>query len=388
MSSTKVSVASARGYDYEDVYAAVSAAVEMVGGIGAFVKPKDKVFIKINHLPPPSPAERCIVTHPVFAEAVINLMKQVSEDITVGDDIDTDEPDGFAVSGHRQVCDRAGVSLISLREEGFVRREYRGVVLNHSYIARAAVDADVIINLPKLKTHSLTVFTGAVKNMYGVLPGGVRHSYHAEHAGRRDFSQMLVDVYDMAKPHLNIMDGIMAMEGNGPAGGSPRLVGAVLAGADGVAVDSVAGRIIGLKVEDVRTTHYASLRGIGVARPEDIEILGESIDSISVPDFSHPAATNSTLVERAPRFLSGFVIDRFVDSKPHVVTDKCTGCAECQKVCPADAVTVIDEISRIDHDICIKCMCCHEVCRYDAIVPRKAFLGRAFDFIMNRMKRR
>ena len=381
MDKTKLSITTAHSYEYDEVYRAVQKAVDLIGGLSLFVPPKSKVLLKINHLSPPSPAERGIVTHPVFAEAVIGLLKELTSDITVVDDIDSTSPTGFEVSGYDLMCHKMGVKLLNLREEGFVQKRCNGYVLKQTYVSKAVLDADVIINLPKMKTHSLAVFTGAVKNLYGILPGGIRHKYHAAHAAKWDFSQMLVDVYTLAIPRLNIMDGIVAMEGAGPAGGTLRNVGAVLAGEDAVAVDSVASQIIGLKPADIRTTDYAAQRGIGIADPQYIEVVGETIDGVKVADFKHPAGTSSVLMGKAPKFLAGFVINNFVDARPRVVENKCTGCGECEKVCPVQAVVVSNEIAKVNDGICIKCMCCHEVCRYDAIVPRKALAGRVLDFM-------
>jgi uncharacterized protein (DUF362 family)/Pyruvate/2-oxoacid:ferredoxin oxidoreductase delta subunit len=380
LSKLQLSITRAYEYNYDDVYAAVEKALSLIGGLSRFVPAGSSVFVKINHLSPPSPAERGIVTHPVFAEAVVSLLKEITTDITVGDDIDSSDPDGFEVSGYRRMCQKIGVKLLNLREEGFVQKRCDGYVLKQTYVSKAVLDADVIINLPKMKTHSLAVFTGAVKNMYGILPSGIRHKYHAAHAPKWDFSQMLVDVYTTAIPQLNIMDGIMAMEGAGPAGGTMRNVGVVLACADAVALDSVASQIIGLKPTDVRTTAYAVQRGIGIADPQYIEVLGETIDSVKVADFKHPAGTSSALVGKAPKFLAGFIINNFVDARPNVVKKNCTGCGECEKICPVQAVVVSSEVAKVNDSICIKCMCCHEVCRYDAIVPRKALAGRMIDF--------
>ena len=380
LGKTKLSITTAHGYVYNEVYAAVQNAVGLLGGLERFVPHGSKVFVKINHLSPPSPAERGIVTHPVFAEAVLRLLKPLTDNITVGDDINS-EPNGFEVSGYHRMCQKMGVKLLNLREEGFVQKRCNGYILKHVYVSKAVLDADIIINLPKMKTHSLAAFTGAVKNLYGILPGGIRHKYHAAHAPKYNFNQMLVDVYTMAIPHLNIMDGIMAMEGEGPAGGTVRNVGVVLAGADAVALDSVASQIIGLKPTDVRTTDYAARRGIGVADPRYIDVLGETIASVKVDDFKHPAGTSSALVGKTPSFLSGFLINNFVDARPVVVKHKCTGCSECEKACPVQAIVVGSEVARVNNGICIKCMCCHEVCRYDAIVPKKAFAGRTLDFV-------
>ncbi|GAI10954.1 unnamed protein product, partial [marine sediment metagenome] len=213
MNKAKVSIVRAHDYDYAELYAAVGKGIELIGGLAKIVPPGSKVFVKINHLPPPSPAEKGIITHPVFVEVVLGLLKEVGADITVGDDITSGSGDGFQVSGFRQMCQRAGVRLTNLREAGFVETVCNGHFLDKVYVSKVSLDADVIINLPKLKTHSLCVFTGGVKNMYGNIPSGLRQKFHAEYMKSEDFSQVLTDIFSAVRPQLTIMDGIIAMEG-------------------------------------------------------------------------------------------------------------------------------------------------------------------------------
>ena len=199
MNKAKVSIVRTHDYDYAKIYAAVGKGIELIGGLTKIVPPGSKVFVKINHLSPPSPAEKGIVTHPVFVEAVLDLLKEVGADITVGDDIQS-TGDGFQISGFRQMCQRAGVRLANLREAGFVETACSGHLLEKVYLSKISLDADVIINLPKLKTHSLCIFTGGVKNMYGTIPSGHRTKFHAEYIMNEDFSQMLTEIFSAARP--------------------------------------------------------------------------------------------------------------------------------------------------------------------------------------------
>lgn len=232
MSRAKVSIVKAVDYGGAGVDAAVEEAVELVGGLEHVVKPGSVVFVKINHLSPASPPERGIITHPAFVEAVLKLLRRAGARVTVGDDIDSSSGDGFQVSGFRQMCRRAGVALVNLREVGFVETRCGGRFLEKVYVSRIAAGADVIVNLPKLKTHSLTVLTGGVKNMYGVIPGGLRTRFHGDYAAKEDFAQVLTDIFSAARPQLTIMDGVVAMEGEGPAAGKLRRLGVILASRD------------------------------------------------------------------------------------------------------------------------------------------------------------
>ena len=386
MNKPKVSIVRAHDYDYAEIWAAMEQGIELIGGLAGIVPPGSTVFVKINHLSPPSPAEKGIVTHPAFVEVVLDLLKAVAADITVGDDIQSGSGDGFQVSGFRQMCQRVGVRLINLREAGFVETACRGHFLEKVYLSKIALDADVIVNLPKLKTHSLCVFTGGVKNMYGTIPTGLRRKFHGEYIRNEDFSQVVTDIFSAIRPQLTIMDGIIAMEGEGPAAGSLRRLGVILTSQDAVAVDAVAAKIIGLNPVDIYTTRYSDERGLGVGNLQNIEVVGEKIDSVTLPDFKPPASAVNALARRVPLFLPRFIL-RQISIKPNVIERLCTGCAECQKICPAGAISVSSEMAKITHDICIECMCCHEVCRFDAIVPKQSTSGRIIQFLVNTLRK-
>ncbi len=386
MNKAKVSIVRAHDYDYAEIYAVMEQGIELIGGLDRIVSPGSKVFVKINHLAPPSPAEKGIVTHPVFVEVVLDLLKAVGADITVGDDIQSGSGDGFRVSGFRQMCQRVGVRLINLRETGFVETACRGHFLEKVYLSKTLLDADVIINLPKLKTHSLCVFTGGVKNIYGAIPGGLRRKLHGEYIRSEDFSQVVTDIFSAARPQLTIMDGIIAMEGEGPAAGSLRRLGVILTSPDAVALDAVATKIIGLNPMDIYTTRYSAERGLGIGNLPDIEVVGERIDSVTVPDFRPPASAINALARRVPLFLPRFILGQ-LSIKPNVIERRCTGCAECKKICPVEAISVSSEMAKIAHDICIECMCCHEVCRFDAIVLKQSTSGRIIQFLVNTLRK-
>jgi len=382
MNKSKVSIVRAHDYDYAEIYAAMEKGIELIGGLAEVVPPGSKVFVKINHLSPPSPAERGLITHPVFVEVVLDLLKEVSADITVGDDIESGTRDGFKVSGFRQMCQRSGVRLTNLREAGFVETVCNGHFLEKVYLSTIALDADVIINLPKLKTHSLCVLTGGVKNMYGTIPLGLRRKFHADYIRSYDFSQVLIDIFSAVRPQLTIMDGVIAMEGEGPAAGSLRKLGVILASQDTVAVDAVATKIIGLNPLDIHTTRYSDERGLGVGNSENIEVVGERIDDVAVPDFKPPSSAVNTLSRRVPQFLPRFILNQ-LSIKPSVIERRCSGCSECEKICPVGAISVSGKTAKIDYGICIQCMCCHEVCRFNAIVPRRSIAGRTIQFLTN-----
>jgi uncharacterized protein (DUF362 family) len=354
-----VSAVKAQNYHLDELVPAVRKSLELIGGLETIVKPGSKVFVKFNHLSPPSPPERGIVTHPVFVKEVLVLLKETGAGIMIGDDIEEGDEDGFVISGYRAMAERQGVKLVNLRETGFIEKTCNGKILKNLYISKSVLEADVIINLPKLKTHSLTTFTGAIKNMYGIIPAGLRRRFHGEYLRLPDFCRMLVDIFILAKPQLTIMDGIVAMEGEGPGSGKMKNLGLILAGKDAVSVDAVACGIIGLQPNDVLTTRYAAERGSGVSDLGKIEVRGEKFDSLIVNHFKLPVAATGAAVNRVPHRMVRYILEQ-IAPRPRVIKKNCTACAKCVEACPTGAATMASKTATINDKVCIRCMCCHE----------------------------
>ncbi len=369
-----VSIVKVADYDFAKIYRAVKKSTNLIGNLEKVIKPRSKVFVKINHLSPPTPAEKGIVTHPIFVEAVLKLLKELDTDITVGDDVSSSPVNSFYISGFQQMCNRAGVELVNLREGGFTEVDCRGYHLDRVYLSRIALEADIIVNLPKLKTHSLTILTGGVKNMYGLIPSGYRIRFHGEYAKINDFSQVLVDIFSAIRPQLTIMDGIVAMEGEGPASGKLRRLGVILASQDTVAIDAVATRIVGLNPRDILTTQFCHERGLGTGTLANIKITGEKVEDVALSDFRAPIRITSLFISNLPAFLPRLLIHQSA-VRPHILKKNCTACSECEKICPVGSITIINNKASIRKEICIGCMCCHEVCRFSAIAPRYSFIG-------------
>jgi len=377
MKKARVSIEKIADYNSEEIYTALKRNLSLLGGLENIIRPRSKVFVKINHLSPPSSPDDAIVTHPSFTREVLRLLLELNLDITVGDDIQSKEKDGFLASGYRQVCTDLGIRLVNLKERGFREFNCNGQILKKALISPLLHEVDYILNLPKLKTHSLTAFTGAVKNMFGIIPYGLRLDYHRLFKWSDVFSQMLVDIFSCAPPHLTIMDGIVAMEGEGPSGGNPKRVGVILASQDGVAVDAVASKIVGFNPMNIITTQNAHERGLGMGEIEKIEIEGEGISRVEVRDFKHSAVAVGFMRRKIPSFLHGFIQGQLTLT-PKINMNKCTLCMECVNICPREAAKLDGNLVWIDRGLCIHCMCCHEVCRFQAIKLRQRPLGRIF----------
>jgi uncharacterized protein (DUF362 family)/ferredoxin len=366
MEKAKVSIVRLEDYEKENVYKAVQQSLDLLGGLENIFKPRSQVFVKINHLSLPSSPDKGIITHPALTREILLLLKELGHKIIIGDDIQSKEEDGFLISGYRQICEELEVPLVNLKEKGFQKVNCNGKVLEKVYVSPVCLEADYILNLPKLKTHSFTAYTGAVKNMFGIIPHGLRHNFHRRYSKSDQFCQMLVDIFSCAPPHLTIMDAVIAMEGEGPSAGNLRIIGVILASQDAVALDAAAAKIVGFRPMDIYTTLHAHEQGLGKGKIEEIEVVGEEIHDVLVQNFKHSAFAGGLLQRTLPSLLHGYIQDQ-MSLIPEVIREKCTACLECIKDCPAKAVKFFEDLAWIDKKACIHCMCCHEVCRYYAI---------------------
>jgi len=369
-----VAVFKCPGYEDKKVRQAVRSAVDLIGGLGDVIKPGNKVLLKANLLAPVDPLE-AVTTHPAVARAVIELVKEAG-----GVPVVADSPGYFSRSrgpcralelcGLKQVADELCVESLQFEaiENGFIETAvHGGVQLDSIFAARLALEADVIITLPKLKTHSNTWYTGAVKNMFGAVATRTRKQAH-KLASYERFSAALVDVYSVFRPQLAIMDAVIGMEGEGPRHGNPRTAGLILAAKDPVALDAVASKIIGFDPEAIFTTVDATARGLGNGNLDDIELLGESIDEVSV-DFEKPSGRMVNL----PAFVMK-ITDRLIKVRPDCVKEKCDNCQICARSCPVDAITM-NPFPDIDREKCIECYCCNEMCPTGAMEIQKNWLA-------------
>ncbi len=243
-------------------------------------------------------------------------------------------------------------------------------------VPRVVVDSDHLINLPKLKTHGMTTMTLSVKNVFGCIPGTKKIQWHLR-AGvnRHYFAHMLVDLYGIIRPGLNVVDGVVGMEGDGPGGGKPRRIGLIFAGSDGIAVDSAICKVIGLAPQDLLTNRIGSELGLGVSQLKDIEIVGEGIDEIRVTGFRFPKSMEPQW--GLPRPLR-WLLRNSLTARPYIRRDLCKVCEICVKGCPPEAMAKVKEKIDVDYSRCIRCFCCSEVCPEEAVGVRKGWPLRLF----------
>lgn len=363
-----VSIAACDSYDSQAVKDALDAALSPLGGMAAFVSPGDSVFLKVNLLSKAEP-ERAVTTHPEVVRALIHSVRSCGGTPRVGDSPGGPNTPGqwkrvVESSGIAQVCLDEGVEVVLLDDETVRVSNPSGALYGAFTLGKAIVDTDVLITVPKFKTHGFMMFTGAVKNLFGCIPGLEKAQYHLKVPDRDDFGSMLVDLMLACKPSLAIMDAVVGMEGEGPAGGTPRHVGALLASPDCVALDVIASSMAGLDPLEVYTTKSATRRGIGPGRVEDVNVVGADWRSLAPEGFSLPARDISAMM---PAWL-GRRLRGWTTSRPFLEhADKCTKCRRCLESCPVDATTFDERGPLFDRNLCIRCYCCQELCPPQAI---------------------
>ena len=344
---------------------------------------KDKrVCLKPNLLMPSSP-ERAVTTHPELFRAVAEIIHDYTRSIII-----IESPNFFPLKSTIKKTGLAPiVSDLEIEVADINVTKALQFPLAHRYksidISKAFFDVDYIINMPKLKTHGFTHYTGAVKNLFGTMPGLSKAQMHMKAPSQMEFSEFLLDLYggllngfEKPKKFIHIMDAVVGMEGEGPGpSGKPKKIGAVIVGDDAVALDYVAVNLVGLDLKKVFTITEGFKRGYGVKSPDDIQIKGETLKDMRITDFK--ASRNSVMGGIIWPLTSPTIKNLFIE-KPVPRTDVCTLCYNCMKICPAGAITKADEakVPTYNYRKCIRCFCCMETCPEAAIYLKKGILQR------------
>lgn len=373
---TQISIVQCYGYDYGRVLKAVRESVNLLGGMGRFVKPGQKVLLKPNFLVSSTP-ERGVTTHPMVVKAVMEMVREAGGIPFVGDSPSFGTAHGVAArAGIASVAEEMGCPIVDFREAVMVRTP-DDFMFRRFEVAREAVESHVVINLPKIKTHGQMLLTLGVKNMFGCVPGTRKAAWHLK-AGidRTYFARMLLELYAVLKPDLTIMDGIIAMEGNGPSAGRTRPLDMVLAGTDCVSLDSTVTHLLGLPRNRLWTTRAAIESRTGIAEPNSIEVLGASPETLVVSHFKFPEAGD--VAWGLPGFMKGLLKNTLLP-RPVIDRSKCNECLNCVEVCPPKAMKKGAGGMVINSDKCIRCFCCQEVCPEGAIEIRASILSRILD---------
>jgi uncharacterized protein (DUF362 family)/Pyruvate/2-oxoacid:ferredoxin oxidoreductase delta subunit len=271
-------------------------------------------------------------------------------------------------AGILDVVNEEGAQLEDLTEAIQVKNNGR---FQHFEIARSAYEADVLINLPKLKTHGMTTLTGAVKNLFGCIPGKRKVQWHFNTGVNHElFMKMLLELYALLRPRFTIMDAVVGMEGNGPGSGDPRPIGAILAGRDAVAVDAVSAHVLGVKPDKLPLLQAARSHGIGEADLNNIMLLGDPLESIAVKHFRLPPQAH--LEWSLPEWARSSLKNAFT-TRPVINSALCIQCGICQGHCPQGAIEDRGKRLEIRYRDCIRCFCCQEFCPQGAITVGKGW---------------
>jgi uncharacterized protein (DUF362 family)/NAD-dependent dihydropyrimidine dehydrogenase PreA subunit len=366
---TIVSTISCETYDPEPIRQALKGVLAPLGGIERFVQPGMRVLLKPNLLAATAP-EEAVTTHPALVQAVAERVQAAGGRVMIGDSSAgpiEHAPEVWKATGLAQAAERVGVPVMPF--EGVEWKRLNG---QNYLIARPVFESDLVINLPKLKTHLFTRYTGAVKNMFGTIPGTRKRELHYQAPGVEAFSRLLVDILALTRPGLTIMDGVLGLEGDGPGmGGTPRGYGCLVASADPVAVDAVVARALGYRPGEVVHLAQAGERELGVAALDQIRVVSEN----GALDFGAVDLPRPRWIFRVPAWLTD-PLQGLIKVYPHFEADGvCVGCDRCVEVCPKDAITP-GRPPCFDLEQCIGCFCCAEICPQGAIEPQRNLIAK------------
>lgn len=370
-------------YGEESCAAALEKVLAPLGGL-EWAAPGMKVAVKANLLTFAKP-ERAATTHPALLCTLVRMLAERGAEVTVGD-----SPGGlynaayvnrvYAAAGLKAV-EQAGGRLNQDFTEGNARYPEGKVCRQFRYTAWLD-GADAVIDFCKLKTHGMMAMTCGAKNMFGTIPGTVKPEYHFRFPDPRDFARMIVDLDEYFKPRLTIVDAVECMEGNGPSGGTPRHMGALLASESPHKVDLLCASLIGLSREEVPTLEAALERGLIPETAEGLTVEGDPA-AFAIPDFKRITTGNSHLFRGSGKSLlgraRGAVLEKLLCQRPQVKGSLCVGCGECRDICPAKAITMVKGRPEIDRGKCIRCFCCQEFCPKSAMKVHRTAVARLLD---------
>ena len=370
-----VFLAACSSYDQAEVDLAVRRCLDHFGGAASFARPGMRIVLKPNLLMPQRP-DAATTTHPAVMSALARAFAETGAEVIVAE-----SPGGpfnvpllhilYRICGMEALGDIPGVKLnydTSTREAVFPD----GQAVSAMPLLVPVLDADLVVSAAKMKTHGLAYMTGAVKNIFGAVPGLTKAKLHARFSDPDMFNRMLVDLCEFIQPGFSIVDGIVGMEGHGPSGGTPKHAGVLVASRNPYAADLACARIMGFSPDRIPVLVDALSRGLIPSSADKLDWHGDALGNIAT--FFRPA-TNK-LPGDGLRFIPRPVralIHRRVSPYP-AIRKSCIGCGKCAEICPRQIITVSDKRASIEYETCIKCYCCHEICpvqAIDLVAPRK-----------------
>jgi len=376
----KVSVVASREYNEKILNNKVKILLDRLGGLESFVKPGQNVLLKVNLLMD-KPPEAMVTTNPILVKIIARMIREIGAYPIIGD-----SPGGpfnrsileraYHKTGLADIANQVGAKLNYNLEQ--ISVPYDGSLVKSFVLGSYITEADVVINLAKLKTHGLTMITGAVKNLFGAIPGLLKAEYHLKMPRIDDFAEMLIDLSLCISPTLSIVDGIWGMEGEGPSSGEPRNFGYLLASKSPYAVDVAVALLLGITPVSKAPIIKAAMDKKFPSSIEDIKLIGDEL--ITAKNVKIPQSIeNSNLLDRKlPDFLVKLLMP-LLRPKPVFNHDKCLGCRDCFRSCPPKAITMENQKPILLLEECIRCFCCQELCKYQAVEIKRPLLGKLLE---------
>ena len=358
---------------YADIESALSRCLSDLGGLDLYVRPGMTVALKCNLLLPMRP-EQGGTTHPALVAALARMIRAIGAKPLI-----IDSPGGpygktmlrtvYRVSGMQDAARRTGAELnldTSVSEISVPHSQW----LPRMQVIKPLLDADLIIDLPKLKTHGFMIYTGAVKNMFGAIPGVDKAEYHLRMKEPADFAKTMVDICEAVGPRLAIMDAVEAMEGNGPSAGTVRKTGMLIASPSPYALDLAAAWLATLPLDRIYTIREAVERELSPAGPEGLQWLGDDPEALRVK-LNLPDSQSLGILRR---FIHSRSLGTWMQPRPVIETGRCVGCGICARNCPPKTIDIAGGKAVIRYEDCIRCYCCQELCPEKAVQVKRSFV--------------
>lgn len=372
-------------YEYAVVYDAVKASIDALGGIKSFVKPGQLVVLKVNLVIKFAP-ERAATTHPTVVGAVARLCKEAGARVVVADSAGGPFNEKYMGA----IYNTTGITAASEKYGFEITTDYasfnakcdKAKVAKEFEIMNILQQADVVINLCKLKSHSFTGITNAVKNMFGAIPGLQKVQMHGKYQTLDNFSNMLFDIWEYFKGKLafSLSDAVVGMEGEGPTNGNPRKIGAVMASVNPVALDVVAARIMNVDPCTIPTISAGIDRGY-LKDINDLTVVGDNLEGFVLKDFDKRVPNMYTpFSTNVPKWFQP-VLHKLTTQRPSIRKHKCLGCGTCARHCPVGAITMTEtkngkKYAKFDYTKCIRCFCCQELCPFGVVKVKTGIIYR------------
>lgn len=385
MEKTIVSAYYCDNYDKDNVFDVVEKIVKSFGNISDIIPHNSKVLLKLNLLSAYKP-EQAITTHPEIVRAVIKIVKQAGAIPIMGDSpgnlvngIET----VWEETGIRQLAKEENVELVNFETVGCKEVSIQHPTINQVYISKAIMNCDYIINVPKLKTHTFMGFTCGIKNFYGIIPGIKKVDYHKLAPTPDDFACLLAQLYQIVKEKLlfTIVDGVCGLEGNGPSlSGIKRNYNIIAGSQDTVALDTFLLEQIGMNTKKSKFLKPLREKNLGNTDLQNIIYLGDIVSKFNIKNAKLPMTKILSLLPVALARFIGKYCGKLFWVKPFIIKDKCVGCLQCMKSCPAQAIIKPCNSSKpvIQRNKCIGCFCCHELCLHKAVDIKESFIASFF----------